>query len=340
MKLKYLFKRFYNMDFKNMFSTINKVESKTHKSKIVIFFDIIYCGFKYQAGYSDYYLFEMYKMNRKERKTVVTRGVNNSLIKFFNNAKYCDYFRNKVKFNQRFDKYLNRKWLYLNEYDEFIDFIKPLKEIIVKPIDGTCGKKIEKITIKNKDYNELFNYLKTNNLLLIEEVIKQHDKLNKLHPTSINTIRIVTIAYQDKATILTAFLRIGNGKVVDNFNSGGMVAPVNIKTGIIHFPALDKDGHLYKKHPLTNINIIDFKVPYFKEAKELCMRAALEIPEIRMIGFDVAITPDGPVLVEGNEFPGHDIYQLPPHRKGNIGLLPDFEKSLKEIGVTKKMLDI
>ena len=39
---------------------------------------------------------------------------------------------------------------------------------------------------------------------------------------------------------------------------------------------------------------------------------------------------DTQLLIEGNNFPGHDIYQLPPHRKDGIGVLPQFERVLNE----------
>lgn len=42
-------------------------------------------------------------------------------------------------------------------------------------------------------------------------------------------------------------------------------------------------------------------------------------------GWDVAITPDGPLFVEGNEFPGHDIYQLPEHTPNKIGIMSKFQ---------------
>ena len=64
-KLKYLAKRIFKMNYKGFFSTINEVHQKNNKNRIYIFFDIIYCGIKYQAGYIDYKLFEMYKMNNK-----------------------------------------------------------------------------------------------------------------------------------------------------------------------------------------------------------------------------------------------------------------------------------
>ena len=43
------------------------------------------------------------------------------------------------------------------------------------------------------------------------------------------------------------------------------------------------------------------------------------------IGWDVAFTPDGPCLVEGNNFPGHDIYQLPEHTHSKIGMMKKFD---------------
>ena len=85
---------------------------------------------------------------------------------------------------------------------------------------------------------------------------------------------------------------------------------------------------LYYNHPLTNTAIVGYKVPLFKEAIKLAEELSAIIPEMGVVGWDIAITPDGPVVVEGNEFPGHDIYQLPPHRTDGIGVLPDFESIL------------
>ena len=139
-KIKYLIKRIIEMDYKKMFITINNIHKKTKKSKIIILIDIIYCGFKYQAGYMDYKLYEMYNMSKEERKTVLTRGINNQLIKEYNNKNFWYIFDNKEIFNQRFNKYLNREWFYINNnYEDFLSFIKNKKEIIIKPTNASCG---------------------------------------------------------------------------------------------------------------------------------------------------------------------------------------------------------
>ena len=106
-KIKYLFNRIKNMNYKNFFKTIQQIHKKTGKNSILIFIDIINCGIKYQAGYIDYNLFEMYRMNAFERKTIITRGINNEYIKKYNNSKYMKYFNNvKLAYAYRLGKIL------------------------------------------------------------------------------------------------------------------------------------------------------------------------------------------------------------------------------------------
>ena len=125
--------------------------------------------------------------------------------------------------------------------------------------------------------------------------------------------------------VVSTYLRIGNGKCVDNFNSGGMVTPINEKNGVVAQAAIDKQKNLYEIHPKTGTKIKGFQIPYWNEVIELCKKASKEIPEMGYTGWDIAITPDGPLFVEGNEFPGHDIYQLPEHTPNKIGIMPKFQ---------------
>ena len=74
---------------------------------------------------------------------------------------------------------------------------------------------------------------------------------------------------------------------------------------------MDKKKHVYEKHPVTGCEIPGFQFPYWNEVLEMCKKASFEIPEVGYIGWDVAITPTGPVFVEGNELPGYNLYQLP-----------------------------
>lgn len=327
-KIKYLFSRIFRMSFKGLFKTVNDVHKKSGKNRITTFFDIIYCGLKYQAGYIDYYQFQMYKMNKKERKTIITRGVNNFICKKYNDPSAIYKFEDKCIFNELFDKYMNRDWLKLNgdNLDEFKKFTKKHEEFIVKPVGLSCGKGVEKISIKDKNVEELYKQLIDNTQILVEEVAVQHKVINDLYPLSVNTLRIVTL----NKKVVTAYLRIGNaGNVVDNFNHGGMVTAVDINDGIIKYKAIDKATNEYDVHPYTNKKIVGVKIPMWDEVKKLCEEACDVVPEVGYIAWDVCLGQDKPFLIEGNDFPGHDLYQLPVHRSDNYGLLPVFEKAMK-----------
>ena len=327
-KIKYLITRITKMDYKRFFVTINKISKKTGKSRFFLFFDIIYCGLKYQAGYLDYNLFEMYDLNKEQRKTIITRGINNEFVKKYNNPNYTKYFNNKVLFIKKFSKYIGRDWLLINNnFEEFDALLKKHKKLIAKPINLQCGKGIEMVKDSANNY-KTYETLEKNGQLLVEEILEQCDTLSKIHPTSINTLRVVTINHK----VVTAYLRIGNNNnIVDNFNNEGMAAPIEIDSGKIIYPAIDKFDHLYTEHPLTKTPIVGLQIPRWDEVVKLCEEATHVIPEVNYVGWDVCIGKDRLYLIEGNEFPGHDIYQLPPHRKDGIGLLPVFKEAMKGI---------
>ena len=328
-KVTYLMKRIAKMNFGNLFKTVDIVHEKNGKTKIFIFFDIVNCGIKYQAGYVDYNLYEMYKMNKKERKTVITRGINNNIIKKYNDMSYAYKFEDKALFNHLFDKYMNREWIYLKEssVEEFKKYLKGKKEVIVKPLSLSCGKGVEKINVKDYNVEELYDHLMSTNQTLVEDVAVQNKVLNKIYPHSVNTIRIVTL----NKVVVAALLRIGNkGNIVDNFNHEGMVTTIDINSGYINYPAIDKVGNIYEIHPETKTKIIGTQIPMWDDVKKLCIEACDIIPELGYVGWDVCLGEEKPFLIEGNDFPGHDLYQLPVHRRDNYGLLPEFEKAMKE----------
>lgn len=332
-KISYLFKRIKGMNYRKMFDTIDEINKKTNKNKISIFLDIIYCGLKYQAGYMDYKLYEMYDLTEKQRKTIITRGINNSIVKRYNNPAFTKYFSDKITFNKKFNKYLLRDWMEVKDspenFEEFKKFCQKHHEILVKPLSESCGKGVEIFKTNPHNLKKIYQNLLETKRYLVEEVAIQCDEISKLHPSSINTIRIVTLNNE----IVAAFLRIGNNNnVVDNFNHGGLVAPINIETGIIDYLAIDKKMNIYEKHPLTNEPILWFKIPKWPRIKRFVIQASKEVPEVGYVGWDVCLGPKDPFLIEGNEFPGHDLYQLPPHRTDGIGLLPRFEKAMNKKG--------
>lgn len=327
--MKYLLLLIKHMNLNNLKEKINKIHNKTNKNKILIFIDMCLCAIIYGAGYNDYYYFEFYNLPHKKRKNYLTRTRNNKLVAKLNKKEKRNEFDQKNIFNQNYNDYLKRDWLYIdNNFDEFEQFIKKHKSFIAKPNDGSGGVGIKIIT-NYEDIKELYNYLIENRLLLLEELIVQNKYLNKINKSSVNTIRIITIKHKNKIYFVSSFLRIGNGCIVDNTCSGGMLSMIDIKTGKVLYPAVDLNDNIFYNHPISNIKINSIKIPYWRETLELVRKISLETTDLNYIAWDIAITNKEPIIVEGNPYPGY-YYQFKIHMKNNTGYYKKIKNILKK----------
>lgn len=326
----YYSKRLISMNYLQMFKMINAIAKRSGKSRLWVFKDIIACSTKYLSGYMDYFVFHFEDLTEEQRSTFITRGVNNAYIRKMNNSAFYDKFDNKIEFNHIFKKFIKREYLDLTStsLDLFEKFVKKHKIIIVKPVNMQCGKGIEKLEItKNTDLKVLYNQLLINGQTLVEEIVEQSEEMNKLFPNAVNTLRLVTARINGKTTVLFRAIRVGTGNnVVDNFNHGGIYTIVNEK-GILEKPAIDKKGIVYELHPTTQTKIVGFQIPYFEKAIKMVKEASAIVPEVGLVGWDIAITDKGPVMIEGNQLPGYDIYQSKIHlNEDGTGMKPLFDK--------------
>lgn len=323
----YKIKCFKSGTIKSIFNIVEKIHNKAHKCRLFLFIDIVYCSIKYGAGPYDYQEFEFYNLNTKERKTYLTRVKNNAIVRMFNDKEIAKKFDDKVEFNKIFNKYLKRDWLYLdNNYEEFVKFCESKKDFIAKPVGGSGGEGIELIKVDKKNYKKTYEYLISNNKLLVEEKIIQNKKIGMLNKTSVNTFRIVSFFDGKETHILNVVFKIGNGGVTDNFSSGSMYTFV--RDGKIIVPAIDRDDNIFYEHPISKINIVGYEIPNYDKAIDLVKECAKKVPEVKYVGWDVAITDSDAVIIEGNCFPG--VYQIKPSFvKEKVGLIPIFEKAMK-----------
>ncbi|MBB5144966.1 hypothetical protein HNQ35_000155 [Cerasibacillus quisquiliarum] len=165
---------------------------------------------------------------------------------------------------------------------------------------------------------------------IIEELIVQHNELSEFNPTSVNTLRVVTLLCNDgKARVMTANLRVGNGeKYADNFHHNGIAALLDVNSGIVVTSGIDMNFNRYYVHPVTGKQIIGFKIPYWEKVIQTCKEAAHVTPSVGYVGWDVAIGKDGQIMIiEGNAAADPDISQMPDQ----IGKWPLYEKYIKKI---------
>ena len=95
-KIKFLIKAILKLNYKEMFRVARKISAEHGRLTLLTFFDIIYCGLRYGAGYMDYLEFEFYLLNGRQRKTYLTRAKNNEIVRKYNNKEYNHYLNNKI----------------------------------------------------------------------------------------------------------------------------------------------------------------------------------------------------------------------------------------------------
>jgi len=328
-KIKGIIRRFKHLSFKRMFLQIAMIHKETGKSRIVTFFDMLWCFARYNVGYLDYHVFGFAKKHGKKiRSSYMTVSDNVSMVRRLNNREFYHVFDDKAEFNAKFSEFIGRRWLDLRKCDAaaLATFCKGLDTVFAKPIDKCGGEGIRRIKLNDDiDFTALYNELTANGQNMVEQAIVQHDEMNKLCPDSVNTVRIVTVVTEDTPHFMYALVRMGRGgSCMDNISSGGMYTCVG-DGGMLSRPAFcDKTGEYYTAHPETGTVFDGFVIPYFEQAKEMCLKAALVEPNMRYIGWDVAISPNGPLLVEGNNLPGYDMCQNAGHV--DRGIRAKFEK--------------
>ena len=221
----------------------------------------------------------------------------------------------------------------LVSFFEQVFTVNNLEGLFFRPPSEYGGKGVFKLTrtgLKN-ELDVRFDSL-INGYYVHTKIIEQHKEINKIHNKSVNTLRIISlITSENHPEIISVFMRFGVGdSVIDNASSGGFFVGVNIDEGTLkdtgHYLS-QYGGAKIKKHPDSGFIFEGFKVPYFKEACEEVLKGIMVIPN-RFIGWDVAITPNGPIIVEANSSPHLQISNIV-----NGGLLknPHIKKLLEEL---------
>ncbi len=195
--------------------------------------------------------------------------------------------------------------------DEVVMLCEEYEKVIIKISLGSSGG--HGIQFWQKSSNlPLKEILVSAGPIVIQEVINQHEQLSRLHPDSINTIRIMTLTEEDRVLPLSSIVRMGVGQSkVDNVSSGGIACGINPDGSLKHF-AYDGLGRRYDRHP-QGARFEESCIPNYHKCIEICKRLAPRIVRFsRLVSWDFAIDMEGnPVLIEANLYGGElDFHQM------------------------------
>jgi hypothetical protein len=152
----------------------------------------------------------------------------------------------------------------------------------------------------------------------VQRRLRTHAALADLSPTALPTLRvIVCLDERGEPEPTHAFLRLGPiGSALDNFSAGGISAAANLGTGILAEARIrhGRGGRVDRisRHPVTDAAIEGREVPLFQAAVALAAEAHRRLFGGRrvLIGWDIGLSEDGAMLIEGNWNPGSPLLQL------------------------------
>lgn len=280
--------------------------------------------------FKEYILYRFYDLTEQEQEQMCLITLTAKLSKKYNvNSNFAKMLINKEQTDQYFEEFVARPWCVNTKtnYATFEEKFANSDKIIYKPIDGIGGHGIKTFNLTENNRETIWQELTQCPEGVVEEYVVQHPEMSALSPSSVNTLRIVTISSKTKPVtsdgrfmdVAYAALRIGGGgSVVDNFHSGGMVAAVDLATGTVVTDAVDMEGHVFSSHPVTGKVFKGFQIPLFDKAMEMVRQACEKDLVEGNLGWDIAITANGAVLIEANVGPGVVLLQTPyvPERKG------------------------
>ena len=165
---------------------------------------------------------------------------------------------------------------------------------------------------------------------LLQPCLANHPDLADLALDAVVTCRIVTITNEHgepEPVIATFRMPAVPNTVVDNMHRGGVAAPIDIATGVLGAAsdyAIAGPPRWHTHHPASGGVIEGRKLPLWDQVVALACDAHRRFHPRLLIGWDISIGPDGPVLLEGNERPGvgglqrlHNV-ALGAHRFGEL----------------------
>ena len=254
----------------------------------------------YGTSFSEYAGYGFYGKSRKEKKEYMTRRY---LFRFFdryNPEDYRDRIGDKSLAVNYYSDFLNREQITKNDgIEAFKQFTARHPNVFIKKAVGWGGEgaRTERIN-SEEDAESIWDSLSDD--MVVEPVIENHRLIKEIYPNSLNTIKITTLQTKAGPEIVSGIIRFGNNSIVDNIHSGGMAAGIDIATGRIETLAIDRHFQRYSHHPETDKPITGVVIPEWERIKSLAIKASLVTPQLRYSSWDIALTDDGPILIEGN----------------------------------------
>ena len=290
----------------------------------------IACLLVYGAHVKEFFLYDFMHLNDSGRREFVTEINRYKIYQTYNGAKKRIEMQDKYLAYEAFRKYYHREMMRITKdttADALRDFFRNRDAGILKPNLAGCGRGVEIVRLKDfSSPEEAFAYILTKTDYVLEELVQQAACMQALHPQSVNTVRVYACRTASGIRIFGSHLRIGVGdSVVDNAAQGGVVVSIT-NDGDAWTSGVDEFGSTHICHPDTHVRLPGLRMPEWEKAVQLVTEAMDVFPDIRFVGWDLAYTDAGWIIIEANDNAQFYGAQMPYHK----GLRKEIDRYFQE----------
>lgn len=269
--------------------------------------DMRFCRYAYGFQPDEYLCFHLEGKKPDEKRAFVSDMDRNKYVCQMNDIVDFTLFMDKYRTYERFKELYCRDAVSVRDRcdrDEFLQFVSKHPVFVLKRTDLSKGDSVEKIDatcMNSEQLDVIFDGMCGDGSYIAEELVNQSSLMSKLNTSSVNTIRCITFNTEDGIIAPYCFLKVGRaGSFVDNGGAGGLLVGIDVSNGMLSTNAFDEYGQEYQVHPDSKMRFKGYQLPEWQSMLEICRNASERIPSVGYIGWDMAHTDDGWIVIEGN----------------------------------------
>ncbi len=326
-RLEYLKNRARRFDAGSVLERAKEVSAQHHKPTPVIVADMLWSAVFRDTAFQDYVDWDYAILSRAERDTFMTHSISNHLAMEHDAPASRGIFQDKIEFNKVFDRFLKRRWLDVREasVDDVREFVQTAGTVMGKVPFSNSGHGVHRhIASEIDDWDAFRTQLLDEGQTLLEEYVVQHPVLAEICPGTANTTRVTTFFDGETTHILSMAQKFGRGEASDQQTFGGFYTMLDLQ-GKSRGRGYDSHNNVHERHPESGVSIPEYQLPLMETVHPFIDEVARVVPDVKYVGWDIVMSADGPVLIEGNWAVG--VYENKPSVTGiRTGSRPRFQQ--------------
>ena len=278
-----------------------------------------------------------YDLSEEQKATVSTLWTRAEYRKTFTDRRYICILMNKYIFSKVFSDFYGRRCVMTRDVTP--EVLRELSgdrgRVVLKPNCKGQGKGVRVLpTATEEEVRAALEQIAKVENGEVEEYIIQHPDIARLNPGAVSIVRFYSVTGPEASYLFAPVLTAAINKDISNGCQDPLTAMIDIRTGEVITDAVDQNNLTdHAVHPVTGVPFKGLKIPFWQETIDMMRRALPLASKISNIGWDVAITENGPLIIEANTIPGFNTAQYRGFAwvTDGLGYQPLFDEGLKGI---------